>query len=232
MKMKHWKKLAITVILLVISVIAVPTYLGYRQYQAAINETPLQEKVENIKAQDNYVSYEHISPYLINATIAVEDHRFFDHHGFDALATARALVNNLTGNGMKAGGSTITQQLAKNMYFAYEPSFIRKIAELYVVFHLEHQYSKTEILALYLNIINYGDNHIGINEAANGYFGVEPEELNLAQASMLAGLPQSPANYQLSDHYENAKARQKQVLEAMVKRKMISEEQMQEALAE
>ena len=228
--MKHWKRIAIALILLVISLISIPAYLGYRQYQDAITKISLQEKVENIKSEDDYVAYEDISPYLIDATIAVEDHRFYHHNGFDVLATARALVNNLIGNGMKAGGSTITQQLAKNLYFAYEPSFIRKIAELYVVYDLEHRYTKEEILALYLNIIYYGDNHIGIREASIGYFGVEPMDLNLAQASMLAGLPQSPANYQLSNHYDNAKLRQKQVLEAMVKRNMISEEQMREVL--
>lgn len=230
--MKRWKKISLTLIAIIMVWAMSILYLGYRQYRDAIAEVSVQEKIEEIRSQEHYVPYEELSPYLIDATIAVEDHRFFSHNGFDVLATARALFNNCIGNGMKSGGSTITQQLAKNMYFGYEPSLTRKIAELFVAYDLELQLSKEEILALYVNVINYGDQHIGIWEATHGYFQMETSELDLAQASLLAGLPQSPANYQLSNHYDNAKKRQRQVLEAMVKRKMISEEEMFDVLGE
>ncbi|MCI8541122.1 MAG: transglycosylase domain-containing protein [Erysipelotrichaceae bacterium] len=221
--MRLWKKAMIVITALLIGIVGMFAWLGYCQYREVVTQMPLEQKIAAIKSSESYVTYDELSPALVQATIAVEDHRFYDHHGFDVWATSRALVNNLLGNGRTSGGSTITQQLAKNLYFGYEPSFIRKIAELYVVYDLEHNYSKEEILTLYVNIINYGDQHIGIAKATQGYFGVEPDALTLAQASLLAGLPQSPANYQLSDHYEQAKVRQAQVLEAMVRRRMITD---------
>jgi len=227
--MKRWKKLLIALITLCVFFISIIIYGGYRQYKDAVEAAPLRAKVAAIQKDENYAAYDEISPFLIKATIAVEDHRFYQHGGFDLLAIGRAVFKNLLGYGT-SGGSTITQQLAKNLYFGYEPSFIRKIAELYVANDLESNYTKDEILTLYVNVINYGDNYIGIKAAAMGYFGVAPADLTLDQASLLAGLPQSPTNYQLSDHLAAAKKRQQVVLKAMVKANMITRQEMDEVL--
>lgn len=228
--MKLIKKLLIGLLLLFIISGTILTYMGYRQYKEVIEETPLLEKLEAIKQKDTYVTYDEISPMLLQATIAIEDHRFYGHDGIDFIATIRAFLDNLTSKEIVGGGSTITQQLAKNLYFGYHPSLIRKISELFVVHDLESQFSKEEILTFYVNIINYGDNHMGIQAASMGYFDCLPKDLSLQQSSLLAGLPQSPANYQLSNHYDRAIQRQKQVLEAMVKEEMITESQMQSCL--
>lgn len=229
--MKLRRKLLCVILICGLLVTGFISLCGYCQYREAIKKSPLITSVEAIRAQENYVCYEEISPYLLQATIAIEDHRFYQHGGFDVLATGRAFFGTVFGFG-RSGGSTITQQLAKNLYFDYEPSLVRKVSELFVSHDLESNYTKEEILTLYVNIINYGDNHIGIQEAAQGYFHMKPKDLSLAQAALLAGLPQSPANYQLSNHYEQAKKRQKQVLQTMVKRKMITEQEMEAALKE
>ena len=133
-------------------------------------------------------------------------------------------------HGIVGGGSTITQQLAKNLYFDYQPSYLRKVSEIFVAYDLEKKLRKKEILELYVNVINYGDNHIGIYEAAHGYFHKEPSELTIDEATLLAGLPQSPSNYQLSNHYKEARLRQKQVLEAMVDTDVLTSHEMQQLL--
>lgn len=229
--MKWWQKLLLIISCIVVLVISTVTIMGYYEYRDAVRSHPLNEKITEIRNHSHYTAYEEIDSDLLNATIAVEDRRFYHHGGMDFLATTRAILGNILGFN-KSGGSTITQQLAKNMYFGYEPSITRKVAELFVAQDLERELTKEEILTLYVNIINYGDNYMGIYAASYGYFGVAPSQLTLAQASLLAGLPQSPANYQLSDHYDSAKIRQEQVLSAMVKAGYITEAEKTEALAE
>lgn len=228
--MKLLKKLFVFFCLLLVLSGSGLIFLGYRQYKEAIEEQPLQDKIAEIKEANSYVAYEDIAPSLLQATVAIEDHRFYRHDGVDFIATARAFFTNLMQKEIVGGGSTITQQLAKNLYFGYHPSLIRKISELFVVHDLESTYTKEEILTFYVNIINYGDNHMGIEQASQGYFHTSCANLTLAQSSMLAGLPQSPANYQLSDHYKQAKLRQQQVLEAMERENMITEEQKEACL--
>lgn len=224
--MKIIKKLILWCFLLLIMAGGVVTFFGSRQYKDAVGEISIADKVAEIQTSSTYVPYEKISPSLLQATVAIEDHRFYTHHGIDYIATARALLTNIFQQEIVGGGSTITQQLAKNMYFGYHTSLIRKISELFVAHDLESQYTKEEILTLYVNIINYGDNHMGIKEASEGYFHTTADNLTLEQASLLAGLPQSPANYQLSNHYEQALLRQQQVLKAMVREDMITQTQM------
>lgn len=226
--MKIIKRLLLLFVVVGLVVVSIYTYLGYQLYQDAIQAMPLKDKVAQIQSQSNYVPYENISPYVLEASVAIEDHRFYTHHGIDYIATTRAMLSNIFSQGIVGGGSTITQQLAKNMYFGYEQSLVRKVAEMFLVHDIEKAYEKEEILALYLNIINYGDNYIGIKAASNGYFQVEPDALTLQQASLLAGLPQSPSNYQLSNHYDAALQRQKQVLKAMVEESYITQLQVDE----
>ena len=114
----------------------------------------------------------------------------------------------------------------------YDTSITRKITEAFLTYELEGNYEKDEILELYLNVINYGDGYIGIAAASRGYFGKEPSQLTLDEASLLAGIPQSPSNFQLSDHLAQAQEKQKVVLEAMVRENKISEAQMNEIVGE
>lgn len=123
------------------------------------------------------------------------------------------------------GGSTITQQLSKNLYLDQKKTFHRKITELFFVHDIESTYSKDEILELYLNIIYFGDGYYGIAQAAEGYFHTTPDRLTLAQATILAGLPQAPAVYQLSDGLKLAKQRQRMVLEKMVEEHYLDKDQ-------
>lgn len=204
--------------------------VGYLNYKNAIGKASISEKVAEIEKKSTYVASKDISEELLQATVAIEDHRFYDHNGIDYISLTRALANNIFAQGIVGGGSTITQQLGKNLYFDYQPSYIRKMSEIFLAYDLESELSKEKILELYVNVINYGDNHMGIYEASMGYFQKTPDQLTLQEATLLAGLPQSPSNYQLSNHYDAAKIRQKQVLEAMVKEKMINEQKMQEIL--
>lgn len=205
--------------------------VGYVNYKKAVSDMPIQEKVEKIRSQPHYVKIDEISPTLLEATVSIEDHRFYQHNGVDYRSLARALVNNIFASGIVGGGSTITQQLAKNLYFDYQPSYIRKMSEIFLAYDLEAELSKKEILELYVNVINYGDNHMGIYEASVGYFGKTPNQLSLDEASLLAGLPQSPSNYQLSNHEAAARNRQKMVLSAMVREKHISQQDMDRIIA-
>lgn len=219
--MKLLKKLLLLGCVIALIFVGIIGFLGYRQYKEAVESISLIDKVKEIQTRSDYVSYEDISEDVLDATVAIEDHRFYSHHGIDYIAIARATLTNLFQKDIVGGGSTITQQLAKNMYFGYDTSFIRKVSELFVVHDLQSMYSKEEILTLYVNIINYGDQHIGIKQASEGYFGVSPKELTFDQATLLVGIPQSPSNYQLSDHYEQAVKRQYYVQKAMEEQGMM-----------
>lgn len=188
----------------------------------------LVELVEEAQNTPDYVPYDAISSDLINATVSIEDKRFYTHHGVDYTGLVRGLMSQFFPFLNRSGGSTITQQIVKNLYGQFNPTIEYKCAELFFATELEKLYSKDEILALYVNIINYGDNCIGIKEASNHYFGMEPSELDAARSSLLAGIPQSPANFQLSNHYEDAKMRQRAVLEAMASSKYIEKSQIEE----
>ena len=224
--MKLIKRLLLLVLVILFAGLLVFIGVGFFNYKNAINEQPIMDKVAEIQGKETYVSHEDISPYLLQATVSIEDHRFYDHSGVDYFALGRALLSNIFAKGIVGGGSTITQQLAKNMYYSYQPSYIRKMSEIFTAYDLEGKLTKETILELYVNVINYGDNYIGIQAASQGYFHKDPKDLTLDEATLLAGLPQSPSNYQLSDHKENALGRQQQVLEAMVRDKHITQKEM------
>ncbi|MGX8834670.1 transglycosylase domain-containing protein [Amedibacillus sp. YH-ame6] len=225
--MKILKRILLLILLLALLGGIVFAGVGFFNYKSAINKESIEDKVSEIQGSSEYVSSEDISSYLLKATVSIEDHRFYDHNGVDYFAMLRALVSNIFAKGIVGGGSTITQQLAKNLYFDYQSTYLRKASEVFMAYDLEGKLSKEAILELYVNVINYGDNYIGIKAASEGYFGKEPKDLTLNEATLLAGLPQSPSNYQLSDHKENALKRQKQVLEAMVRDEEITEAQME-----
>lgn len=230
--MKIVKKTLLILLLFITIGLTLFIGVGYVNYVKAINDVSIEEKIKSIRDDKDYVTYDNISTDLLQATVSIEDRRFYDHNGVDYRSLGRALINNICAGEIVGGGSTITQQLAKNIYFTYQPSYIRKVSEIFMAYDLEKELSKKEILELYVNVINYGDNHMGIKEAAQGYFHKEPKDLTLDEATLLAGLPQSPANYQLSNHKPEALIRQKLVLQAMLRDGHISQKQYDELTKE
>ncbi|WP_068677381.1 biosynthetic peptidoglycan transglycosylase [Oceanobacillus sp. Castelsardo] len=211
--MKFIKKLLKIGFILVILVVISIVYTGYSHYKEAISEISISEKVDSVKENVSFVPLEEISNDFTDAVVAVEDHRFYEHGAFDFISLIRASLVNLKAKEIKEGGSTLTQQVAKNLYFSNKQQFIRKVAELFVAFDLEKTYSKDEILELYVNIIYYGEGNYGIQKASTYYFGKSPAELNYDEATYLAGLPQSPSVYGANNNL--AKRRQVEVMEAL-----------------
>lgn len=157
-----------------------------------------------------------VSKYFIEAVIATEDHRFYDHHGIDKLRTLKSFFITVFMPGQIQGASTITQQLSKNLFFSFKRSYLRKFQEMMVAFQIESRYNKYEILEAYLNQIAFGVGAYGIEQAARTFFGKPASELDLAEAALLAGLPKSPIRYNPYLRFEQAKRRQQIVLQRMV----------------
>lgn len=189
---------------------------GYQMYQDAVKEMPISEKVATIRAMEHFVEYEELPDIYIDAVISVEDKRFEEHHGVDYLAICRAVWNDIRTFSLAEGGSTITQQLMKNEYFTQEKKLERKFAEIFAAWDIEKQYGKEDIFELYVNTIYFGSGYYGIYDAAEGYFGKEPSELNEYEAVMLAGLPNAPSAYSPDTSPELAKQRMRQVLDRMI----------------
>lgn len=176
------------------------------------------------------IPLERIPKHLIQAFIAGEDSRFFQHKGLDYWAILRALIKNLFSGEIVQGGSTITQQVVKSILLSPEKSLSRKIREAILAFKIERYLTKEEILFLYLNQIFLGHGAYGVAVAAETYFGKQVEELNLAESALLAGLPQAPSKYSPLNHPEQAKKRQIYVLKRMVEEGIISREEYFKAL--
>jgi len=162
---------------------------GYEMYRKATEAISVPDKVEELKQQNSYISFDEIPDGY------KEHKRFYYHFGFDPIAMARAMANNLIAGSFVQGGSTITQQLAKNMYFSFEKKYERKVAELFVAFQLEKDLTKDEILELYCNIAYYGEGCYGLKQAANYYYGVEPLDLTNTQIKALVWTIKSPNKY-------------------------------------
>ncbi len=194
------------------------TYLlvnGYSLYKSVLKETSLEEKINEIRNKEDYTKIEDVSPDFLNAIVAVEDHRFYKHNGVDLISTVKAIFTNVKASSYVTGGSSITQQLAKNMYFSQEKKMVRKIAEMFMAYNLEKNLSKNEILELYINNIYYGSGYYSVYSASIGYFNKKPSELTLDEASLLAGIPNAPSIYSLDVNPTLARQRQKQVISAM-----------------
>ena len=174
---------------------------------------------------DSWISLDNISNYLVEATVSTEDKYFYKHLGFDYLRILKAALNNVKSKSLKEGASTITQQYARNLFLNYDKTWSRKIDEALLAAEIETHYTKEEILEGYLNTINYGGVY-GIENASYYYFGHSASQLSLAEASMLAGIPQSPSNYSPLINEELAKKRQNTVLISMYNNKKISRNEM------
>lgn len=216
--------LVLSILLIVLLGVGCILTLGYVSYKQIVAQAPVVETIDSIMEREYFVSYDELSPYLVDATIAIEDRDFFNHAGIDMVAIIRSFISNVSTGTVVSGGSTITQQLAKNLYYDFDYDFLRKVSEIFFAYEIETNYTKEEILAVYMNIINYGDNHMGIYEASYGYFNKAPMDLGLTEASLVVGIPQSPSNYQLSDHLPQALEKQKLVLKAMLECDMLNDD--------
>jgi penicillin-binding protein 2A len=172
------------------------------------------------------VTYEQIPQHMINAVVAIEDHRFFKHNGVDFIGIVRAFVRNTKAGGIVEGGSTITQQLTKNVFLSSEKSYKRKMDEVFLAREIEKEFTKEEILEIYLNTIYFGDGEWGIKRAALHYFGKEVEDLTIDESALLAGLIKAPSALSPYHHLEKATARRDIVLDRMREHNYLSEEQL------
>lgn len=207
--MKKFKKILLLLILIILSILAIYIGQGYKMYKNALDDKPLEEMVQEIRSQKSYTKISNIPDIYKDAVIAVEDHRYYDH-----------------------SGSTITQQLAKNMYFTQDKTLTRKIAEVFMAKKIESNYNKEEILELYVNYIYYGSGYYDIKSASLGYFDKEPQDLTEGESIMLAGIPNAPSVYNPKVSPKLARERQKQVIDKMIKYGKLSEGKADEILSE
>lgn len=223
--MKIIKKLILCIILILVTIVAIYTSLGYNMYKEALSKTPLESKILSIKENKNYSTFEELPKTYVDAVIAVEDHRFYKHNGVDIIGIARAIFNDIRAKELKEGGSTITQQLAKNTYFTQNRSLKRKIAETFMALEIERKCSKEEILELYVNTSYFGDGYYSIGAASKGYFNKKPSEMTNYESTLLAGVPNAPSIYAPTNNLELALQRQKQVINRMVECKYLTPEE-------
>ncbi len=235
--MKKFKKLSklflVFVLLVFLGYVGIYVYARFTPKLAidSANSYYLYDSENNLVSNGNskeWISLDEISPYLINATISIEDKNFYKHQGFDFLRIAKAMYVNLKSGKTLQGASTISQQYAKNLFLDFGKTWSRKLDEAWLTIRLESHYSKEQILEGYLNTINYGG-IFGIENASKYYFNKSAKELTLAEASILAGIPKWPAVYSPLVNEEAAKKRQKLILQSMVKNKYITEQEMDEA---
>ena len=209
-------RVLVVVLVLIALVITYFMARGFHQYREALDGLPLSEMQQRIENSQDFTPIETLPDLYVQAVVAVEDHRFYMHFGFDPLATLRALANDVRAGAIVEGGSTITQQLAKNEYFTQEQTIERKIAEVFMAVTLEQRFSKSEILEMYVNSIYFGDGYEGIGQASRGYYHISP-------CTLLAGVPNAPSAYSPTEHPELAQQRQHQVLKRLVACDYLSE---------
>ena len=179
---------------------------------------------------DNYADESEIPEKLKNAFVALEDKRFYSHHGLDFLRIGKAALNNLRSGSLKEGASTISQQLIKNTHLSSEKSFRRKLSEARLALKLEREYTKDEILTMYLNMLYFGSGEYGVKNAAKRFFGKELSLLNNAECAMLAGIVKSPTKYNPINNFEESNKRKDLVLGVMYKEGVIDEKEYKAAL--
>lgn len=223
--MKLFKKILIILLIFLIVAFSIIFIIGYSYYANALKEKPLLSRIEEITSKEHYIPFNELPKIYLNAVVAVEDHRYYDHGAIDPIGIARAMYTNIRDGKFDEGGSTITQQVAKNTIFSQEQTIMRKLGEVFAAYDLEKNYSKNEILAIYVNSSYFGDGYYCIYDASMGYFNKEPKDLTLSEASMLAGIPNAPSVYSPTVNPDLAKKRQKHVLNKMVEYGYISQEE-------
>ena len=223
--MKTIKRLLWLFLVILVIVAGVQIKGGYDKYQQALADRPLTDVLEELQGKENYTQYEKVPEIYYKALVAVEDRRFYKHNGFDIIGTTRAIYNDIKANELLEGGSTISQQLAKNLYFPQDNTLQRKIAEIFMAMKIEREYEKEDVLEFYVNGIYYGSGYYSIYDASKGYFDKDPKDMTDYECTLLVGIPNAPSIYSLDVRPDLAKQRQEKVIECMVDVEYISEDE-------
>ena len=193
------------------TVLAAPSVTGDTEL------TVQKDKITTIRQKEDYTKIDDMPQIYLKAVVSVEDHRFYKHFGIDVISIGRAFVNDIKKMKFVEGGSTITQQLAKNIYFTQDKKIVRKVAEIFMAFSIESNYNKNEILELYLNTSYFGNGFYSVKSASLGYFNKLPKDMNDSESIMLAGIPNAPSLYNPIQNKNLAIERQRQVINKMIK---------------
>lgn len=224
--MKFIRRLLLFILVIIIIIGSVLYLNGNKLYKEKLSEISLENKVSSVRENSNFIKLNSLPTYYKDAVVSVEDRRFFSHGTIDFIALARATFSNIKQKDFKEGGSTITQQTAKNLYLIKEKDVSnRKVAEFLIGRDLEKKYNKDEILELYVNTIYFGDGYYGIQEASKGYFNKDAKDLTLYEATMLAGVPNAPSLYAPTINFHLTQSRQKKVVSSMVETGTLSQEE-------
>ena len=225
--MKWFKRIVLVLLIAIVIVGIVVLANGYGLYKDALEEMSLEDKVKEIREDEDFVPLTSLPIEYQQAVIAVEDHRFKEHGAIDLIAIGRAIWVNITNLELREGGSTITQQVAKNLYFIEDNNkpIKRKVAEIFMAFKLESEYSKDDILEMYVNTIYFGDGYYGIKEACNGYLDKEPQNMTLYESTMMAGIPNAPSVYAPTVNPDLTRKRQEKVIDSMVEYGYLTQEE-------
>lgn len=225
--MKWFKRIVLVLLIAIVIVGIVVLANGYGLYKDALEEMSLEDKVKEIREDEDFVPLTSLPIEYQQAVIAVEDHRFKEHGAIDLIAIGRAIWVNITNLELREGGSTITQQVAKNLYFIEDNNnpIKRKVAEIFMAFKLEEMYSKDDILEMYVNTIYFGDGYYGIKEACNGYLDKEPQNMTLYESTMMAGIPNAPSVYAPTVNPDLTRKRQEKVIDSMVEYGYLTQEE-------
>lgn len=223
--MKTIKRILLLCLIVLVVIAGVQIKGGYDKYKNALTERPLDEVIAELQEKENYTQYEDVPDIYYKALVAVEDRRYYKHNGFDAIGSARAIYNDIKAWELLEGGSTISQQLAKNLYFPKDHTLQRKIAEVFMALKIEREYEKEDVLEFYVNGIYYGSGYYSIYDASMGYFDKEPKDMTDYECTLLVGIPNAPSIYSLNVRPDLAKQRQEKVIECMVDVEYITEDE-------
>lgn len=201
------RRVLVIALVAVIAMCALTVWRGYGMYREALADRPISQTVEELRATDTYTELDELPQTYLDAVVAVEDHRFYEHGGIDPIAICRAAFNDLRTLSLREGGSTITQQVAKNLFFTQDKHFERKVAEVFMAFDLEARYSKREILELYVNSSYFGSGYTGIGQAAPGYLGCDPSDMSDYECVLMAGFPNAPELFAADPQAADSRAR-------------------------
>lgn len=201
------RRVLVIALVAVIAMCALTVWRGYGMYREALADRPISQTVEELRATDTYTELDELPQTYLDAVVAVEDHRFYEHGGIDPIAICRAAFNDLRTLSLREGGSTITQQVAKNLFFTQDKHFERKVAEVFMAFDLEARYSKREILELYVNSSYFGSGYTGIGQAAPGYLGCDPSDMSDYECALMAGFPNAPELFAADPQAADSRAR-------------------------
>lgn len=201
------RRVLVIALVAVIAMCALTVWRGYGMYREALADRPISQTVEELRATDTYTELDELPQTYLDAVVAVEDHRFYEHGGVDPIAICRAAFNDLRTLSLREGGSTITQQVAKNLFFTQDKHFERKVAEVFMAFDLEARYSKREILELYVNSSYFGSGYTGIGQAAPGYLGCDPSDMSDYECALMAGFPNAPELFAAYPQAADSRAR-------------------------